>query len=525
MNPDQQKLILAYLEGKISKEDGHVLEKLLKESKEAREYLRTVATIELGLQDYALDKIEHLSEPQISTASLVTFEPLESQKRSSIMNLVSVLVALSALVLLSLFIFLQSGSNISGKSKTEFVASLTSVVNCKWKSESVSYEIGDRLPVGRLVIESGQVEIWFDSGSKLLLQGESELQIDSKSSATLTRGKVTFISTNDESFDLKTPYSILVDLGTEYAVSISESGEEVHVYDGEVWRTSINDQDQVDFILGGKAKRFEEGLQAGSSSIELSKEFVRLNQSSHAEIQSTKPELIASESFDYSDNSIMTSSTANGGFGWNGAWRGIVRSRDHLETEDNCFSKELNLSIGSLPSTGGVIQMSGNVAFNRTLKQPIRLDQDQVYFFRVLFSWESERESSSATLFVNFRSSDEEQKSSSRFVNAFKPNNCMFVRLEGTSKARLSGKPIQQGMFVGKVVARKNQPDQVFLTILSQEDKFEMEPTEWNLESKFVDINESYDLFAIHGISQDLIVDEVRIGTTWRSIIDQHDLK
>ncbi|MCM8541499.1 MAG: FecR domain-containing protein [Lentisphaeraceae bacterium] len=95
---------------------------------------------------------------------------------------------------------------------------------------------GDWLVPGDIDIESGKLEITFDSGAVILLQGRSSIRLETASQAFLNFGKVSAkVPEEAIGFILNTPQGTVVDLGTEFAVNVDE-GEamEVHVIDGEV---------------------------------------------------------------------------------------------------------------------------------------------------------------------------------------------------------------------------------------------------------------------------------------------------
>src|SRR5262249_1960255 len=114
-----------------------------------------------------------------------------------------------------------------------YVATLTQMTNCVWDDPSEPWRLGSRLLPGELRLQKGIARIRFDSGPELVLEGPAVVRLDSRTAATVLRGKAVF--KGDETgaaFDLHTPSSTLVDFGTEYAVAVGPEDEEVHVFDG-----------------------------------------------------------------------------------------------------------------------------------------------------------------------------------------------------------------------------------------------------------------------------------------------------
>lgn len=95
---------------------------------------------------------------------------------------------------------------------------------------------GTRIKPGVLSVASGQVQIEFHNGALINLEGPAELRVLSVDAANLLSGKAAVrIPPGARGFVLNTPEAAIVDLGTEFAVSVGKRGEsELHVVDGEV---------------------------------------------------------------------------------------------------------------------------------------------------------------------------------------------------------------------------------------------------------------------------------------------------
>jgi hypothetical protein len=95
---------------------------------------------------------------------------------------------------------------------------------------------GTRIKPGVLKIDNGQVQIEFLTGAQINLEGPAELHVLSVDAAKLISGKAAArIPLGARGFILSTPDAAIVDLGTEFAVSVGKGGDsEVHVVEGEV---------------------------------------------------------------------------------------------------------------------------------------------------------------------------------------------------------------------------------------------------------------------------------------------------
>jgi hypothetical protein len=156
--------------------------------------------------------------------------------------------------------------------KMEFVGRITDMVDCMWadpKTETIS---GARVSLGReYALKSGLMEISYDTGAKVILQGPVTYEVESGSSGYLAIGKLTArvekkvasgqrsvagksemsslatshkplaTSSNPQSlipnpslstlhsplFTIKTPAATVTDLGTEFGVEVDRQGRTV----------------------------------------------------------------------------------------------------------------------------------------------------------------------------------------------------------------------------------------------------------------------------------------------------------
>ena len=118
------------------------------------------------------------------------------------------------------------------------VAHLIHTADCRWADEAEAPQVGADLRAGRkLALKSGLVEILFESGARTVLEGPATLEVSSRRSALLRRGKLT-ATVEDPSargFAICTAGMKFTDLGTEFGVLVKQDGmQEVHVFRGKV---------------------------------------------------------------------------------------------------------------------------------------------------------------------------------------------------------------------------------------------------------------------------------------------------
>jgi hypothetical protein len=168
--------------------------------------------------------------------------------------------------------------------KTESVGHVTGMVDCQWADASMAAFAGASVPLGRkYALASGLLEITYDRGARLIIEGPATYEVESRNSGFLAVGKLTarvetrreggrgkaegvvgsqwpVASGNRQSsiinqqssnsqppipnpsspfpvprsaFTVRTPTAIVTDLGTEFGVEVNRQGlTQVHVLQG-----------------------------------------------------------------------------------------------------------------------------------------------------------------------------------------------------------------------------------------------------------------------------------------------------
>jgi hypothetical protein len=121
---------------------------------------------------------------------------------------------------------------------TSVVARITGMVDCQWADETMSVVNGDHVPLNRkYTLSSGLLEITYDTGAKVILQGPVVYAVESANGGFLSVGKLTGKVTTKAArgLTIRTPTAIVTDLGTEFGVEVSKEGNTVsHVFRGAV---------------------------------------------------------------------------------------------------------------------------------------------------------------------------------------------------------------------------------------------------------------------------------------------------
>ena len=136
------------------------------------------------------------------------------------------------------------------------IARVTDVRDVRW-NDSHSGPPPRQLRVGRrLRIDQGLVEISFDRGAAITIEGPAELLVESGHRLQLSDGRLTaHVPATAVGFEVATPRALVVDLGTEFGVEVVENLVDVHVFDGAVELQCGQDSAAARRVLAGESLR------------------------------------------------------------------------------------------------------------------------------------------------------------------------------------------------------------------------------------------------------------------------------
>ncbi len=131
------------------------------------------------------------------------------------------------------------------------IATLTGAVDCVW-GEAIEPPIyGAGINTDKILdLESGLVQLTFESGAKVILEGPAEVKLHNSFYASLNRGKATAVVPEEAvGFRVDTPSAEIIDLGTSFGINVSENGaSDVHVLEGEILSRPITADDDIEFV-------------------------------------------------------------------------------------------------------------------------------------------------------------------------------------------------------------------------------------------------------------------------------------
>jgi FecR protein len=238
--PDDLKdLIDDYVAGLLDEARTERLEQRLRADVEARRYFVSYCRLHTDL--HLEVRARQLGERALRTLGEVSAAPsldsptgaLHPPARRLLAFFPVKLLAAAALLLLAI----GAGWWIAtrpGETGPQEVAWLVNAQNCQWEEDT---EPAGAMRTGTILrVERGLAEIHFRSGARVVLEGPASLELLSANSARLLRGKLSArVPEPAIGFEVLSPQGKVVDLGTEFGVSVDDNGAtDVRVFAGKV---------------------------------------------------------------------------------------------------------------------------------------------------------------------------------------------------------------------------------------------------------------------------------------------------
>ncbi len=124
------------------------------------------------------------------------------------------------------------------------IAKLTDMEDLEWVLGAVAgkTELGTGLKVGYVEILSGKATLTFASGARVAVEGPSNFDLTAEGHMNFRRGRLAaYVPEEAKGFTVTTPRMQVVDLGTEFGMSVEAGGwGEVHVFTGVVTAAGID---------------------------------------------------------------------------------------------------------------------------------------------------------------------------------------------------------------------------------------------------------------------------------------------
>lgn len=127
-------------------------------------------------------------------------------------------------------------------------ATLVQSIDATWEDDHSS-QSGDRLDAQTIRLQSGIVQVQFDSGVEVTLEGPAAYELQSIDRTKLAYGLLSAtVPPGAEGFRVDTPSAQVIDLGTAFGIELDRDGlSKVSVFDGEV--EVVTDKDRQKRLL------------------------------------------------------------------------------------------------------------------------------------------------------------------------------------------------------------------------------------------------------------------------------------
>jgi hypothetical protein len=353
--------------------------------------------------------------------------------------------------------------------------------------------------------------------------------VESRGCAQLVQGRLTVRAPKEAAgFTVRSPASDVVDLGTEFAIKVERGGAtEVHVLEGEVSHSKPGaPMEAAELLSAGNAIRYDGARTPEPRAVPLNApRFAQLL--SQAKIGPRQDLLLAYEGFNYPAG-LLPLAEATGGSGWVGPW--TVSPGAKMPPGDN---GELTIASGRLhvpwPVQGGRGPMleapPDYQSRRRQLAEPIRLDEDGVYYVSVMVRWEvpppppSGKPMPSVRLVL--RSSTNFNGDHVMFNLPLFQQPQLDIRTGAIFTSAQSVSPNETQFWVGKIVARRHGEDEIFFRVYGEGETLDtIEPGTWSVRSRGIHSDAHLDWVLLTKMDGGICWwDEVRIGKTWRAVV------
>ncbi|MBP6783728.1 MAG: FecR domain-containing protein [Verrucomicrobiales bacterium] len=176
-------------------------------------------------------------------------------------GIISAAASIALLLALQAIVFRESPRG-SGQKKDAIAEGFTARVeqsdNVKWAAASKAQIREDGwLTTGFLKIESGSILIAFNSGATAVVEGPSELSIESGNRMFLKSGRLSAdVPPAASGFTVNTPRLNAIDIGTRFGVTVEGNGDsELHVMQGKVEVSRASGNSVPTLVVEGLALR------------------------------------------------------------------------------------------------------------------------------------------------------------------------------------------------------------------------------------------------------------------------------
>jgi hypothetical protein len=204
------------------------------QSKALNELLRNQSA---ALDEYIIRVELHsrlASDPDLFASATAKAEPIIPLPRKQKFWPLALAAAL-ALIAAGLWMVRQFRPAERSVTTSRAVAMLNRTADAQWNARAEIPKLGAPLEPGLLRLEVGLAEIIFYSGARLVIEGPTELRLTSQNDAFCRRGRIVAeVPDQARGFRIETPQTTLTNVGTSFAIDVTDRGAEVHAFKGTI---------------------------------------------------------------------------------------------------------------------------------------------------------------------------------------------------------------------------------------------------------------------------------------------------
>ena len=523
----QERLILlinAVIRGNITEKDHRTLQQTLKADSQARQIYRDRIDLEAALHTWASES----ADASVKQAVLSAKRSSRIRRQDKLFGLLAAAAVVLFLVAPSIWrtffppepqqlIVVDDPTAVAPPGQlTKYLGVIRQQEDCVWAAAPITS--AGRFPQGTYTLTTGVAELRFDSGTNVVLEAPCELAVVSADAARLFSGNVfVHVTEISDGFTLDTPESRILDLGTEYAVAIDEESTEVHVFDGSVlWIPQDDAADGEDEIEAGEAKRYQRSDPALGTRIPFGKrQFVRRLE---AELQEyAGDDLLAYDGFENLAGRIRR---GRSGFGWLGGWQSAGRGRGKLAE----VVETPNDTVFGMDRAGRrmfLLQESDDI--RREFDVPITVDEGRSLYVSLLAEHVSGDQDGERSLRVSLETNTTSRRHRGyrqRISFGVSPETFPYINSGGSITETASRTRDNEVCLCVFKLSHLDQGETCFLRVYQLGDQVDAnEPSSWTVAGGSpLELQEYPSIRITVGSTGRWHLDELKVGTTWRSV-------
>jgi ferric-dicitrate binding protein FerR (iron transport regulator) len=260
-NRETLELVAAFRDETLTPDQQRRLQELLQDDAETRRYFLKVMALHglLETRFPASDSDDRVVRKASGTAGSNLIAFASQSLRSHGRWVAAVAIAVSLLIAITGYLWRHPGQDTVQSPGSAVVATIGEVVDVVWMQDGGSYVMGDTVFPGHICLQSGLIRLSYRHGVIVTIEGPADYEILTHDTGVLHKGRLAaFVPEGAEGFRVSTPSAKVVDLGTEFGLTVSDNGEtELSVFDGKVELTPTAPLGTKQVVESGLAYRVD----------------------------------------------------------------------------------------------------------------------------------------------------------------------------------------------------------------------------------------------------------------------------